>query len=138
MREREARYAVMVNSISDAIVSADSAGQIIAWNPGAERIFGYPAREILGQSLRLLIPPRHLEHHDAGMARVLAGGPHHIIGTTMEAEGRRQDGSEFPLNLSLSEWQIGPQKFFTAVIRDITEQRADRKASCRERVCLYV
>ena len=50
VREREARYAVMVNSISDAIVSADSAGQIIAWNPGAERIFGYPAREILGQS----------------------------------------------------------------------------------------
>jgi PAS domain S-box-containing protein len=127
VREREARYAVMVNSISDAIVSADSAGQIIAWNPGAERIFGYSAREILGQSLRLLIPPRHLEHHETGMARVLAGGPHHIIGTTMEAEGRREDGSEFPLNLSLSEWQIGPQKFFTAVIRDISEQNVHKR-----------
>ncbi len=124
VRERETRYGAMVNSISDAIISADSAGQIIGWNNGAESIFGYPESEILGQPLMLLLPARHHDRHTAGMARVAAGGPHHIIGTTVEVEGRRKDGTEFPLNLSLSEWQIGGRKFFTAIIRDITEHRA--------------
>lgn len=124
VREREARYGAMVNSIADAIISADCAGHVIGWNPGAENIFGYQESEILGQPLTLLLPTRHHERHEAGLARVLAGGPHHIIGTTVDVEGRRKDGREFPLNLSLSEWQIGGQKFFTAIIRDVTEQKA--------------
>ncbi len=124
VHEREARYGAMVRSFADAIISADRAGQIIGWNPGAERIFGYPESEILGQPLTLLLPARHHDRHTAGMARVAAGGPHHIIGTTVEVEGRRKDGSEFPLTLVLSEWQIGSQKFFTAIIHDITVTKA--------------
>ena len=131
VHEREARYAAMVQSFSDAVISADSSGQIIGWNPGAERIFGFTESAILGQNLRLLLPDRLQARHEAGLARVIAGGPHRIIGGTVEVEGRRRDGSEFPLNLSLSEWQIGPQKFFTAVIRDITEQSARKREIAR-------
>ena len=121
--EREARYAAMVRSISDAIVSADSAGNIIGWNPGAERIFGYAESEILGQPMTQLLPERHHAGHLAGMARVQSGGERHVIGKTVEVQGRRKDGSEFPLHLSLSEWSVAAAKFFTAIIHDLTERK---------------
>ncbi|MEI6107434.1 MAG: PAS domain S-box protein [Opitutae bacterium] len=117
------QHEAMVRSISDAIISANSAGNIVGWNPGAERIFGYPAAEILGQPLTLLLPARHNDRHTAGIARVSAGGPGHVIGITIEVEGQRKDGTEFPLNLSLSEWSTGGNKFFTAIIRDISTQK---------------
>lgn len=130
-RESDARYAAMVQSFPDAIISGDSTGQITGWNPGAERIFGYTQGAMLGQNLRLLVPDRLQARHEAGLARVIAGGPPPPIGGTGELEGRRQDGREFPLHLSSSEWQIGPQKFFTAVIRDSTEHNARKREVAR-------
>ena len=123
LRAREARYAAMVHAIGDAIVSADSEGDIVGWNPGAALMFGYAESEILGQPLTRLMPARHQENHTAGMARVTAGGERHVIGKIVEMTGRRKDGGEFPLNLSLSEWRADEQTFFTAVIRDITEAK---------------
>ena len=117
---REARYASMVRSIGDAIISSDHFGNIVGWNNAAERIFGYTETEILGQPLTVLMPDHHRDNHLAGMARVVAGGEKHVIGKIVELTGVRKGGAEFPLNLSLSEWQVDGQMFITAVIRDIS------------------
>ena len=123
IRESETRYRAVFDTANDAIISADSAGNIVDWNPGAERIFGYPKDEVCGQPMTLLLPVRHQAGHLSGMERVRTGGAKHVIGRTVELEGRRKDGSEFPLEISLSEWRTGDHLFFSAVIRDITERK---------------
>jgi two-component system cell cycle sensor histidine kinase/response regulator CckA len=69
------------------------------------------------------MPPRYRDQHRGGMRRVLAGGEAHIIGRTVEVEGLHRDGHEFPVELALSRWATASGKFFTAIIRDITERR---------------
>lgn len=123
-RNSEARYRLLVNSINAALITADTAGNIVGWNTTAERIFGYPESEVLGQPLTLLLPARFHDAHRAGLARVVAGGARRAIGKTLELDGRRKDGSEFPLELSLSEWQVADQLFFTGIAHDITERKA--------------
>lgn len=123
LRESEMRYRAVVHSANDAIINADSAGITVGWNPGAERIFGYTEVEICGQPLTLLLPAHYNEGHLAGMARVQTGGEPHIIGKTVEMEGLRKGGSEFPLEISLAGWQVADEKFYTAIIRDITQRK---------------
>ena len=113
---REARYSSMVHSIGDAIVSTDQAGDIVGWNPAAERIFGYSETEILGQPLALLMPDGHRANHTADYGRRVAS-------KVVETSGWRKSGVEFPLNLAISDWQIEGKTFFTAIIRDISEAK---------------
>ena len=132
LREREARYGAMVNSISDAIISADSAGNIVGWNPGAERLYGWAESEILGRPLALLQPARDQDGLLADLPRAAASLTPSLRGETIELEGRRKDGSEFPLSLSLSEWQVGPAGFYTVIVHDNT----GRKRAAREKAAL--
>jgi PAS domain S-box-containing protein len=124
LRARELRYAAVAASATDAFVTSDAAGRIVGWNASAERIFGYAEAEVMGQPLTLLIPQRFQERHLDGMKRVQSGGERRVIGKTAELAGRRKDASEFPLELSLAEWSVGEGRFFTGVIRDITERKA--------------
>ena len=123
LRESEEHYRAVVSSATDAFVSIDKAGNIIGWNKSAEKLFGYPELEILGQPLSILIPLDYLDAHAAGIERVRAGGEKHIIGKIVEHEGLRKDGTRFPLELSLSEWQVAGSQFYTAIIRDVTERK---------------
>ena len=133
LRESEARFRAVILSANDAIISADGAGDIVGWNPGAERIFGYTETEVRGRPLMLLLPDHHHGGHLAGVSRIQTGGEPGIIGKTLEGGGRRKDGSEFPLEMSLSDWQIGDEKFYTATIRDITERKqAEGKLAASE------
>jgi PAS domain S-box-containing protein/putative nucleotidyltransferase with HDIG domain len=126
LRARELRYQAVVTSAPNAFVTSDAAGRIVGWNPSAERIFGYAETEVIGQPLTLLIPQRLQDRHLDGMKRVQSGGERRAIGKTVELVGRRKDASEFPLELSLSEWSVGEGRFFNGIIRDITERkRAD-------------
>ncbi len=132
-RETEARYRAVVYTATDAIVSLDSAGCIVDWNPGAERVFGYPEIEIRGQSITFLIPVRYHNSHLVNIFRVKAGEENYIVGKAVEMIGLCKGGIEFPLELSLSEWQIADEKFYTAIIRDITERkRAEEKLAASE------
>ena len=123
LRASELRYQAVINSANDAIISADSAGTIVSWNPGAERIFGHTETEARGQSLQLLVPAGYQEGLLAGLARNKTGAGKRILGKTIELEGLRKDGCIFPLELSLSEWQGAEEKIYTAIIRDITERK---------------
>jgi PAS domain S-box-containing protein len=128
LRESETRYRSVLQSATDAIVTADSSGIIIGWNSGAERIFGYSYTEAAGQPLTSLMPFYHHTRHTNGMKRVISGGDRHVIGKTVEIEGLRKDGSVFPLELSLSTWETKSGQFFTGIIRDITERKRVEEA----------
>jgi diguanylate cyclase (GGDEF)-like protein/PAS domain S-box-containing protein len=122
LRTSEERYRAIMESVDDAIVTADHAGRIVGWNPASVRMFGYSRAEIVGRSLTELTPERHRAGHNAEWARA-ATGADRGIGRVVERVGRRKDGSEFPLDLSLARWQTGDGGFVTAIIRDSTERK---------------
>jgi diguanylate cyclase (GGDEF)-like protein/PAS domain S-box-containing protein len=125
LRESEMRFRSVAESASDAIVAADMRGHIISWNRGAESIFGYSEDEVVGKSLSMLMPERFRAMHEAGIARVAEHGPSasRIMGSTAEVVGLRKDGREFPLELSLATWDTPSGRFFSGIIRDITERK---------------
>lgn len=126
LRDSEERFRTLAVTANDAIVSADSRGHITYFNPGAERIFGYSPAEVNGAPLTVLMPERLQEAHRAGLARYAATGEARVVGRTLELMGRRRDGTEFPLELSLASGKRGGNFAFTGIIRDITERkRAD-------------
>lgn len=123
LKESESHYRAVAQSANDAVISANSNGNIIGWNRGAETIFGYSEIEVMDQPLTLLMPDYFQNGHLAGMERVQGGGERRIIGKTVEMQGQRKNGFEFPMEMSLAEWQVDDTQFYTAIIRDITERK---------------
>ncbi|HET8979001.1 MAG TPA: EAL domain-containing protein [Solirubrobacteraceae bacterium] len=125
LRDSETRFRSVAESATDAIVAADQRGVMISWNRGAERIFGYTEPEVVGKPLSMLMPQRFRELHDAGIQRVVDGGvaASRLIGSTVEVVGLRKDGREFPLELSLATWDSPKGRFFSGIIRDISERK---------------
>lgn len=116
----EAQFRHVVRTASDGIVLADGDGKIVSWNTAAEGLFGYTEGEILGQPLTTIMPTRYREGHQRGLERVKATGVTPSIGGPIEVHGLRKDGSEFPIELSLSAWRSGGQMMSCGIIRDIT------------------
>ncbi|MCG6932488.1 MAG: diguanylate cyclase [Gallionella sp.] len=108
---------------AEGIVSIDTEGKLLSLNQAAQKIFGFGEEEVIGKNVSMLMPPPHRENHDNYLSRYLLTGEAHAIGKTMELEGRRKDGIAFPLELSISEIKYGNAHFFTAVMRDISEQK---------------
>jgi len=118
------RWAAIVRSAVDAIVVIDERGRIEAFNPAAERLFGYTEAEVAGRNVSLLMPPPYRDEHDGYLERYLATGEPHIIGTGRRVSGRRKDGSTFPLHLTVGEADVDGERKFTGIIHDLTEQVA--------------
>lgn len=140
LEKSERRYRSVTQSANDAIISADSGGNIISWNRGAGKIFGYEEDEILGQSLATIIPPEHQEDHEKGLERFLRTREPRVIGQTVEMTGARKDGGIIPIELSLSTWDTVEGTFFTGIIRDITRRKQAEKIEMetRSKVQSYV
>jgi PAS domain S-box-containing protein len=128
LQDSEARLRIVTETAHDAIIAADANGNITYWNPGAARIFGYAGEDVLGRPLTKLMPERYHDLHRKGMARYVATQEARVVGRTVELEGRRKDGSEFPLELSLAAAPTGAGLAFTGVIRDITERKRIEQA----------
>lgn len=122
-KQIEERFRVVMETANDAIVTADSRGNITYFNKGAERILGYSAHDAVGQPLTLLMPEQFRGAHRHGFNRFLSTGEAHVVGKTVELVGRRKNGSEVPLELSLASWKIGAETSFTGILRDITERK---------------
>ena len=118
-RGLEERFRLVADTAGDGIVSADAAGRITFFNAGAERMFGLTSGAALGQSLTILMPERFRTDHETGLARVADGGATRLTGRAMELTGRRGDGSEFPLEMSLAVARRDDSPF-TAILRDIS------------------
>ncbi len=114
----------IIDSATDAIVTADERGDVVTWNPAAARLFGYSTDDIVGRELAVLVPERFRAAHRAGLARVVETGQTRIIGKTVEVFGLHQDGTEFPIELSLATWIDGGSRFFAGIIRDVSERVA--------------
>ncbi len=135
LREAHARLQSIIHSAVDGIIVIDHAGCIEEFNPGAERLFGYAAAEVIGRNIHILMPSPYHEEHDGYLARYLATGEPHIIGIGRAVTGRRQDGATFPLHLSVGEMRLGDQRKFTGIVHDLTD-RTRMEAQLREQAAL--
>lgn len=122
LRASEERFRLVAQSITDAIISATVDGQIIFWNDGAQRIFGYQENEVYGRHLSMLLPEKWHDDQRQRLAALKADERATVVRTNIQLEGRHKDGSEFPVELSLTRWRVGQAQFVTGIIRDITER----------------
>ena len=118
-----ARLQAIFDTATESIVTIDETGHIETWNGAAERMFGHPAATVLGRNVSILMPEPYRGEHDGYLERYRRTGVRHIIGIGREVTGQRADGSTFPIDLSVGEGWIDGRRFFTAVIRDITERK---------------
>ncbi len=123
LQESEERLRALTQSAYDAIITIDRSGKILGWNRGAENMFGYPEAEITGKDLVTIVPRNYVEKHKHGLERIQNGGEPQIIGKRVEFDGLHKNGTEFPVELSLSEWKTASGNFFTAIISNITNRK---------------
>jgi PAS domain S-box-containing protein len=126
--ETEQRFRSVAQSAVDAIISIDATDEIIFWNQGAARIFGYSEEEVLGKSVTMIVPEPYRDAHRRGVENYLRTGRPALIGRTEELEGLRKNGESFPIELSLSTWKTAAGTFFTGIIRDISDRKEAESA----------
>lgn len=122
LRASEARLNAIVTTATDAIVVIDEAGEIQSANPATQNLFGYAAHEIVGQNVKMLMPEEYATVHGAYLEAYKRTGKGNVIGIEREVQGKRKDGSVFPLDLSVAEWH-GGRRYFTGIIRDNTKRK---------------
>jgi len=123
LEESEARAQAILNTTVDGIITIDARGTIESFNQAAEEIFGYEAEEVIGKNVKILMPPPYRDEHDDYLQRYHETGRREIIGIGREVTGRRKDGSTFPMDLAVSEVDLGDRTIFTGIVRDISERR---------------
>ena len=128
LTESEDRFRSLVESASDAIVLADGRGIIISHNRSAAAMFGYQQHELAGRPLTVLMHPRYHSRHTAGLARLEAGRPERLIGSVVELQGLKQDGTEFPIELSLATWKTTTGNYYSGIIRNISQRKQTERA----------
>ena len=122
LQESTERLQAVLNAAVDGIVLIDPLGIIQSVNPSVQKMFGYAPDELVGRNVKVLMPPPWREEHDGYLARYRATGEARIIGIGREVEGRRRDGSTFPVDLAVSEVRYGGEVFFLGTLRDISER----------------
>lgn len=129
LQDSQARFAGILEIANDAIISVDTNQRITLFNQGAEKIFGYAAAEILGKPLDLLLPKRSIHQHHQHVSQFAQSDGHtRPMGDRSEIFGRRQDGSEFPAEASISRLNLKHETVFTAFLRDITDRKQSEAA----------
>ncbi len=127
LRESEERFRSVTQSANDAIISTDTQGNIISWNPRAKDIFGYRKEEIIGRPIWMLITERLRDQRGHGISWILEGITPHLTGQIIESVGLRKSDEEFPMDISLGTWVVDGSRFFSAVIRDITGKKEEEE-----------
>ena len=123
LRAREAHLQSILDTVPDAMIVIDTSAIIQSFSSAAERLFGYSAKEIIGQNVKVLMPSPYRQDHDSYIKRYLDTGERRIIGVGRVVVGERRDGSTFPMELSVGEMKLVNRRFFTGFIRDITERQ---------------
>ena len=129
LAKREQQLRTITHTALDAIVMIDGEGAISYWNPAAERIFGYSPDEAIGQNLhKLVTPERYRDAQNDGFAKFQKNGQGAAIGQIMELDGVTKDGSNLPIELSLSAMQVGEEWHAVGIMRDIRERKQATEA----------
>lgn len=124
--------AEILRSAVDAVISIDALGRIESINPATERLFGYSARELIGENVKILMPEPDRSQHDGYIRQYRHTGQRKIIGIGREVTGRRRDGSRFPMHLTVSEYEIDGERHFAGVVHDLTAQRQSEAEGSRQ------
>src|SRR3954468_12447309 len=123
VRASESRLRAMLDAALDAVVTMDHRGRVIGWNPAAEATFGYAPEETIGRDMaELIVPPALRDAHRHGLARFLETGGRVVLDRRLELTGMRRDGSEFPVELTVTRIALPGPPTFTGYLRDITER----------------
>ena len=123
LAESEGRFKAVVDSAADGIITIDEGGIVRSLNPAAVSLFGYEREDVTGKNVSILMPEPYASRHDHYLRRYLHTGEARIVGIGREVEGRRRDGSVFPMELSVSEASLKGERLFIGVTRDISERR---------------
>jgi PAS domain S-box-containing protein len=123
LKRSEEKYRELISNSIDGIVSNDSQMKIIIWNKGAEKIFGYTEKEMLGQPINKIIPEREHQKFTKVQRSLNKAGAGKAGNRIMEGLGLRKDGREIPIELSVSSKKYEGNYIATAIIRDITERK---------------
>ncbi|HTK35920.1 MAG TPA: MHYT domain-containing protein [Caulobacteraceae bacterium] len=118
-----ARLQAIFDAVVDAIVTVDAEGRIRQWSSGAQRIFGYSAEEVIGKSITMMMPEPHGSGPAASIGGFIGTGDAGVVGTGRELTAIRKDGTEFPMELAVSEVKSQDEQLFTGIMRDITERK---------------
>jgi PAS domain S-box-containing protein len=119
----EERLRGILETAVEGIITIDERGIIESVNPAARKLFGYRAEEMVGQNVKILMPEPYTSEHDHYLSNYNHTGKKKIIGIGREVVGRRKDGTLFPMDLSVGELKFGGNRFFTGIVRDITERK---------------
>jgi len=123
LRESVVREKAILETAVDAIITINEQGCVQSFNPAAVRLFGYAEEEIVGHNVNRLMPSPTREEHDAYLARYRSTEAPKLIGSTREVVARHKSGKSIPVELSLTEFNLGETRCFTGIIRDLTERK---------------
>lgn len=117
-------YRAVAEAAADAIITINSQSTILVVNPATERIFGYSMDEMLGRQLTMLMPEYYRHLHRRGIGNYLMTGKRHVEWGAVQVPGLHRSGREIPLNISFLEFVRNGQRFFTGIVREISEYKA--------------
>ena len=128
LRESEERIRAIMENAVDAIITIDENGTVESANPAVERLFGYAPEEIIGQNVSRLMPEPYKGEHIRSFENYLRTGESKIIGKVIEVVGLRKSGTEFPMDIAVSEIRLGERQLFTGIAHDLTERKQAEEA----------
>jgi two-component system sensor kinase FixL len=128
----DALFRTLIATAVDGIIVIDARGAIAIYNSACERLFGYRPEEVIGHNVKMLMPEPYHAEHDGYLANYRKTGERRIIGIGREVVGRRQDGSTFPMYLSVGEGTLDGEKIYVGIIHDLTSYK-EAESGVRER-----
>jgi len=124
----ETRLSLIIENIGEGIVAIDDTGTIVSFNPACERIFQYASEDVIGKNISMLMPLRQARHHDRHLERYRQDDRRRIDWSGRVEVGMKADGTEFPMELTVTELVFEGQPLFVGIVRDISERQQAEKA----------
>jgi len=131
LQESEARTRAIMDYAPDGIIVINEEGSILSFNAAAEKIFKYTAEDVISENLKILMPEPYFSKHDDFFKKYLRTNITTVLNSAREVTGRRKDGTEFPMDLKVSEIRFGKSRLFSGIVRDITQRKKAEKELLR-------
>ncbi|MBT9507527.1 GGDEF domain-containing response regulator [Rhodoferax sp.] len=125
LQESVAHTQSILDNMADGVITISTDGLIESFNQAACTVFGYAAEEVIGRNVAMLMPEPHHSHHDGYLKHYKDSGEARMVGIPREVEGMRNDGSIFPMNLSVSKITRAGHTTFIGLVRDTTQHHLD-------------